>query len=420
MPEKRINILIIAKYFPPLASVATQRIHAIAKYLDKTRFQVHILTPFIQGSEAIDAEMRQQDIFVHRVQSSEIIGPAEFTGREIFFTHKLKALWNKLFYSLSVDPNRFFTKAAVTQGQRLIPQEKIDIVFSSYAPISCLIVSTKLKKMFPQLIHVCDFRDEINYGSNFLGFAQKKLKTLEKEILQFADLVTSVSEPILHDLRSKSTAPQQFLEINNGYDFSELLEAEEKHEKLRLVYIGTFYGNRTPDIFFQALLALKKNNALPSLKFTVYGPSSHISIPSELKDLVETHQKVPYAEIKNILSQASAFLLVLPTGKVKGVFSGKIFDYLAINRPILALVDPTDVAAQLILDTQSGYIAAFDSIAETQTALLTLIKDWQKKSLPKKNWNKIYHYRRSNQVKILESHLLALYKETSRALSTSS
>jgi glycosyltransferase involved in cell wall biosynthesis len=72
-------------------------------------------------------------------------------------------------------------------------------------------------------------------------------------------------------------------------------------------------------------------------------------------------------------------LLLLPEagGRGKTVPSGKIFEYLAAERPILAAVPPDGVAAQLVREAGAGIVVPPDDVDSISTALDGLVKRWR-------------------------------------------
>jgi glycosyltransferase involved in cell wall biosynthesis len=64
-------------------------------------------------------------------------------------------------------------------------------------------------------------------------------------------------------------------------------------------------------------------------------------------------------------------LLLVPDagGRGRGVLSGKVFEYLAAGRPILAVVPPDGAAADLVRETGAGIVVAPDDGAGIRAAL---------------------------------------------------
>ena len=72
-------------------------------------------------------------------------------------------------------------------------------------------------------------------------------------------------------------------------------------------------------------------------------------------------------------------LLLIPEagGRGKGVLSGKVFEYLAAERPILAVVPPDGAAADLIRDAGAGVVVAPDDVGGMVAALHDLHGRWR-------------------------------------------
>ena len=86
---------------------------------------------------------------------------------------------------------------------------------------------------------------------------------------------------------------------------------------------------------------------------------------------------IPYAPRQASLElqrDSEALLLLVPDagGRGKGVLSGKVFEYLAAERPILAVVPPDGAAAELIRETGAGVVAPPDDVEAIRAALAEL------------------------------------------------
>ena len=76
---------------------------------------------------------------------------------------------------------------------------------------------------------------------------------------------------------------------------------------------------------------------------------------------------------------ADVLLLLVPRAGGRGlsVVSGKVFEYLAAQRPILALVPPEGDAATLLRDTGSAWIADPDDEGAIRDALAEAVAAWE-------------------------------------------
>jgi glycosyltransferase involved in cell wall biosynthesis len=102
-----------------------------------------------------------------------------------------------------------------------------------------------------------------------------------------------------------------------------------------------------------------------------------------LEDRVELIDHVPRRESLRLQRDSDALLLLIPEadGRGRGILSGKVFEYLAAERPILALVPPDGAAAELIRDTGSGVVVAPDDVTAIRGALFDLHARWRDGSL---------------------------------------
>ena len=89
----------------------------------------------------------------------------------------------------------------------------------------------------------------------------------------------------------------------------------------------------------------------------------------------------------------------------KGVYSGKLFDYLATNKPILALYDPNDVFAPLLAETKAGFIVDDADKEGIKNMIMKCYQIWKNKEVLPRDWDKIKQYSRRNQVQILLDYL---------------
>jgi hypothetical protein len=90
----------------------------------------------------------------------------------------------------------------------------------------------------------------------------------------------------------------------------------------------------------------------------------------------------------------------------KGFYTGKLFEYMASLRPILALVDKDDIAAQLIRESMTGYIADSENIGEIKAALLQAYNDWREHGEFEPNIEIIKKHHRREQAKRLQGLIM--------------
>jgi glycosyltransferase involved in cell wall biosynthesis len=97
-----------------------------------------------------------------------------------------------------------------------------------------------------------------------------------------------------------------------------------------------------------------------------------------LKQIVYFHPFAPYKDSLAKLMQASALLLYIPSGEnTESVLTGKIFDYLRSEKPVLAIVPPQGLAANLLTEAGTGLIADYTDAAGIAANLNKLYQMWE-------------------------------------------
>ncbi len=398
------RILLISTYYPPIQSIATNRIFSIAKYLDKDKYNVFVLT--IDDGIKMPEEFELDNVTIYRIKNTCFFKKASFDKKTNFVWHKIKALYNVLLSCLGKDEYAGWTADAIRVGQRLIAEKQIDVVISSYAPLAPHLVALALKKSKPSLKWIADMRDEMSLNPYLTQEAKKKLKYHENMILQHADAVTSVSAPILHDFMRLANNPGGlFKEIRNGYDFElELNRNAEKNKRFTIIYAGSFYGDRKPDNFLKVLEQVVLDQEI-KIKLIFVGVVNPLHIPDSLKAILEWRGKISHKETLELMKIADCLLLIIPQNDGRGVYTGKIFEYLGCLKPILALVPENDVAAALIRKVDAGYIAAYENMEKIKEKLLEAYNAWQNDKPFKPDMGVIKNHHRKEQIKRLE-HLI--------------
>lgn len=392
------KVLIISIYYPPIASIASNRIESFTKYLDKSKFDIEVITLREGNSKELEV---QDNVTIHRIENKSLFKRFKFDSKTNIIIHKLKVLWN-IALQIVFDEYNPWKKSAKNLGFKLLKEKKFDLILSSYAPSASHEVALKLKKNYPNIKWIADMRDEMSLNLFLTKKQRDKLAVLEKSIFDYVDAITSVSMPILNDFKSLANTKAEkikFCEIRNGYDF-EVNNMKIKNEIFTISYVGSFYGERNPNNFLKALSNISKK--IENFNINFIGTIKPVSIPNHLKSYVKTFQKVSHDAAIDYMKQSDALLLIHPSSSGKGVYTGKLFEYLAIQKPIIALVDPNDVAAKLIRDTNAGLIADNSDIKLIEEIILKIYYEYNTEFERHYNVNLIKKHHRKEQAKRLE------------------
>lgn len=394
-----MKILIISNFFYPQIRIASFRIEAFAKYFHNAGFEVIVITE--GDSDTVDIWNGCQ---VHYVKNPAKLTKIVFNDQDSVLIHNIKALINTFYNQIFLDKRRAWRLKVLKMLKIIVNNENIDIVLSSYGYLSPHLLSLKLKSYYPSCKWIADMRDEMSANPFLPSWISFRLKRIERKILDNADLVLSVSKPILQTFSKNCIKPTSFLEIKNGYDFQEYKKVDFQDE-FTLSYVGSFYGAIRPDNLMKALSELKQSRRISSnFKFKIVGNSKPIDISTDLRDNIEQYPRIPHDQAIEKMKEADVLLIIYPKGR-KGVYTGKLFDYLAINRIILAIVDPKDVIAEILKETNAGYAVDIDDLQGIENMIEKCYTLWKERKTIQRNWENVQKYSREKQVGILLDYI---------------
>jgi glycosyltransferase involved in cell wall biosynthesis len=140
-----------------------------------------------------------------------------------------------------------------------------------------------------------------------------------------------------------------------------------------VTHAGSFFGRRDPRAFLEALA---RTDGDVVARFVGGFPTTYREYADRLGlgDRVEVVPQKSRSEALALQRDSDALLLLIPEneGRGRGVLSGKVFEYLAAERPILAVVPPDGEAAALIRGTGAGTVVAPDDVDGMAAALTEL------------------------------------------------
>ena len=401
------NILIISVYYPPKLSIASNRIYSFAKYLDKSKYNIFVHT--VDEGEEYQNDL--EGVSITRVKNNPLLKTLPFTKRTNKIIHYAKVLYNKSILQMQKNIYQKWIDNSYTLLKQKIKEENIDLIISSFAPDASHVLALRLKQEFPHLKWIADMRDEMSQGIGLSEKTKKMYQKLEKEIFQNVDALTSVSKPLVDEFASLANNDKMlFKEIRNGYDF-EMIKKEKNNTAFVITYTGNFYGERNPNNFLQALSRFIAEDKKRKIKVQLVGVKTHFNIPTNLLSMIEVIPPVGHQEAIEIMQKSDALLLIHPSNGRKGIFTGKLFEYLATLTPIIALVDENDVAAALIKKANAGYVADNSNGAKIYDILIQAYSEWENRVPREFNKAVIQKHHRYEQAKRLENLIEELLNE---------
>lgn len=401
-----MHILIISNFFFPKNQIASFRINAFAKYFHEAGHEVTVVT---EGN--CDSTTLWEGCEVHYLKDPVI--PNQQLRQCAQFRRKwvLRRIVHGLQWRLTLDKKRVWRMRAQKCVKKLLGNKKYDVVLTTYPRLSPHMIALAMRKKGYQFYWIADMRYEMSerqWLKKDRWRISSRLVVPERRILKNADLVVSVSKPILDGFRAMATH-NRFLEIKNGYDYEEVHEVYFQ-DHFTMGYIGSFYGDITPDNWFKAYSELICEGQLPAdSKIKIVGNSMKLNIPDSIKPNVEELDPVVHDEAVRIsVHETDVLVMIHPNNGRKGVYSGKLLDYLATNKPIIAMYDPNDVVGALMEETKAGFAVDESDINGIKETILKCYRIWLNREALPRDWDKIRQYSRSHQTRLLLEHLEAL------------
>lgn len=399
--KKPINILLITRYFPPLNSIATARMYSWAKYLVRKGCNVSVLTTTKQKQTDIPLELDTSAFNVCEVPYFDPIaslgiekkrGADSFSagkGFSAFGMSKIKQAVTNFYRGRMNERIPGRTDPWILPAYRELKRWAkkgitFDCVISSYGPPSAHIIGYFSKRLF-NAYWVVDYRDLWLENSIYHGIkpftALERL--IEKKIIRHAELITTVSEP-LQLVLEKKFSPIPVYVIENGFDpeFIDTVDGDYFHgqkKKFRIVYTGSLYWkNRNPTPLFQALRELLdegkiQKDAVEVLFFGSYTGNLPGAIKSfRLEGVVSYLDAIGQQDSYRVQKSADA-LLFLESPEYQGILTGKLFEYLYVQAPILAIGILKDSSAGKIIEETNAGVVCESNVAKIKETLLTMM-----------------------------------------------
>jgi len=232
---------------------------------------------------------------------------------------------------------------------------------------------------------VADLRDSLTAHPHRRG-AENWLAGLKEQgehgvaslVSRYADAIVGAAEAISEEARALEPSGK-VVTIENGSDFDDFAGIEHHPSpRFRITHTGAFFGKRDPRPF---LTALHESGLDVVARFVGdFRPAdAEWAETLQLGDRLELIPYVPRRRSLELQRDSEALLLLIPEagGRGKGVLSGKVFEYLAAERPVLAVVPPDGAAADLIRETGAGIVVAPDDPAAIREALEGLHARWR-------------------------------------------
>jgi glycosyltransferase involved in cell wall biosynthesis len=377
-PAKRA--LLLAYNFPPMGGGGVQRSAKFAKYLPEFGWEPVVV------AAADPLYWARDDTLLSDIPPGTIVRRLSPSRPHLLYSLVAAitsdAVSQDVLSNIIIPDDRvFWALKAALAARTIIKQRAINLIYTTSPPHSAHLAGLILKRV-TGLPWVADFRDPWTGDFRYdppTRWVRKVHTYCERKILEGADRVICITESARHSyIADFGIDPKRLVTIYNGFDASDFSIDHNRHDasssRIVITHSGSFYGTYFPDTFIRALAEVLSNNADLRKRVTVrFVGVMEKGMEERIRRVLPDHSMfsgyVSHSEAVKAVMESDINLLALPVEeKVSYAVSGKLFEYLAAGRPILAIV-PRGEAARIIESAQAGMVLSHSGVHELSDAL---------------------------------------------------
>ena len=381
--------LIVSYYFPPVGGGGVQRMVKLIHYLSKFNWKFTILT-----SENDLASLPVDETFLSEIDNLvKIIRiPANINKRRSnsllknIFAGKsgyLQRWISALFYIPDIRKNWLNPLLPVLYDE--LNKNKYDCLLTTSPPYSLAILASQLtgELSIPVILDMRDPWSNNPYKIHPTPYHKFRDKQIELKSIANIQYGVSAYKSLIRFYKAQinNFDPERWVFVPNGYDendFTDLKAESLNNGRFNIAFSGTFYSHiNNPKSLFKTLSQLNKNYK-DKILFHHIG-SSQIRLDKliakyKLENNVKIWGYLSHRSCLDKLNQMDAFCFILDdrNKNSKNTIGGKVYEYLRLKKPILALTPKDGDAAELIIETDSGEVV---SPHDTQK-IIQILKTW--------------------------------------------
>lgn len=383
------RLLLVTETWPPAWSGGVQRPLKFARHLRAFGFETTVLAPEIDPRAPLDTSLLEQvdGIECHRVPVQRPwVDRLPGTARRMVKRLSRRPL--PLPDGLAPALAPFIARARVLH--RSTP---FDAVFSTSPPHSFALLGSSVKAELG-IPWIADFRDEWSRNrlrtSGMSASDRSKDRRLEQQAFQSADLILTTTETMRSFVVASGVNPEHVVTISNGFDAEDLPPPFEHvyGQHLVIMYLGTLSSYRNLDSLLEAVRRLC--NDMPAcpflLRFMTPGGRARRFVRGYedlLRDgIVRLDEALPHREALAEAKKADVLLHVLSGAtEADEPVAGKLFEYLALERPILFVTSVRGENARILAETETGVTVDLNDVPAIYEALSNLHRKWLARAL---------------------------------------
>jgi hypothetical protein len=415
------KILVISYFFSPCTLTAARRIENWAKYLNKFGYYPIIITRKWEKEIMLPKDMHYNTtsgIEIEKQESYEVhYMPYSASLRDKLFTSDRFVLFQKLLSLKEIIFQNWFLKSCpyyniFVESNRLIEKDPaITKIIISGNPFVQFSFGYKLKKRYPKLKWIADYRDdwtttELVKSRSFLERVILRLDRIsERKWLSNSEFITSVSGHYAEKIGR--FVGKDGYEVLNG--FGEEIKPSVKDNgdgnRFEITYNGSLYNSQPIEPFLEVFKCLieefnKKVNIhlnFPGLDFDKRQSERVRALLVGYEENYTITSRIPRLEVLEMQNKSQLVLMLAHKG-LKGIPSSKLYEYIGLEKPIILYPNDKDIIEQILMDTGLGIVCG--NKEELTTKLKSILNTFVVSGNVglKGNKDQIWNYSIKNQV----------------------
>jgi glycosyltransferase involved in cell wall biosynthesis len=409
-----MKIILVSYYYLFKDNTGSLRAQAMAKYLPQNGIDVAVLTYCAQSSPISFAD--------------DVVGVTDISRETVSlpFFYAMRALqrgmsWLGFYHGLC----KKWRDTALSNADEIIARMQPDAILASYPSVEALEIGVALAEKY-SLPLISDFRDglmfePLDFKAQQHQSVRQHHQKLEARVVAASKMILTVSEPISAYFRL-FYQHANVLTLHNGFDANDIapdLPCALPAGVINIVHTGrlgisratTAGKGRGVDALVSALNTLQARSPDLSKQLCVHfvgqlsKQEKNCLGPLVDKGIVKLWGHQPRARALGFQRLADVLLLITAPDQAS-IATGKLFEYMVTNKPILALVRGTE-AARIVRETGTGLVVAPDKPKDIADALELIVRQNGILLLDRKE-NAIDEFSRSRQITKLAFNLQRL------------
>ncbi len=369
------RVLFLAYLFPPIANSGTQRPLKFAKYLSRYGWDPTVITADRFDQHRTDAGLLDElpaSVRVVRVPMlNELIG--DVIARLGARTALARRIGDGIRWRLQErfrkpDLYTLWGPTVRRAALRLHRQQPFDAIYATGFPWSTLLTGARLAAE-TGLPLIADFRDPWAGEDLFRSSTrppQHEERAGERQVLKAAAAVISVAPTMTRRLMEAHPEidPSKFVTVYNGFGPIDIDPAPERNDgKFRFVYTGVWKDGYSPSTLYDVFDWLKRSRPelLEDVEFVTAGYAPGEAERRGLSDHIRELGPLPHRDAVRLMHSADVLFVTNGEGnrQILGL-PGKLYEYLATGKPVLALTHPDGEAGRILQKVGGGVAVAAD------------------------------------------------------------